>query len=257
MLKVMGKAGLANADQIRALLEKAYRLDEAVAVFALSKLVAHGMGKKPDRARAEALLKKACQAGQARACAGQGLNRMELEGLANRRRTMKLLEQGCQGGVPEACVALADMLSDSFDSSPDILKKTFGLYRRACWGGYAMGCVGLGEIYSNGLGMFMDRSQALAVHHYRTSCNALSQEACAWYGSLFLMGEGVERNQAHGIHLISDACAEGEKFGCYLMGNIHESGIGLEPDAAKAKFYWERACKLGYSGACKPSEKAK
>jgi len=74
---------------------------------------------------------------------------------------------------------------------------------------------------------------------------------------LFLLGEGVEKNNAHGIHLISDACAEGEKFACYLMGNYHESGIGLEPDGAKAKFYWERACKLGYLGACKPDEKAK
>jgi len=146
MLKVMGKAGKTDADQIRALLEKAYKLDESVAVFALSKLVAHGMGQKPDRARAAAMLEKSCQAGQAQACAGQGLTLLAQEDPAQVPRALKLLEQGCEGGVPEACVALADEHSHDFNSNPDHLLKTFALYRRACWGGYSMGCVGLGGI---------------------------------------------------------------------------------------------------------------
>lgn len=49
-------------------------------------------------------------------------------------------------------------------------------------------------------------------------------------------------------------CEAGDAKSCKVMGDLTRAGLGVKQDNAKASYYYDKACFVGYKDACKELE---
>jgi uncharacterized protein len=173
--------------------------------------------RKPDYAKVERLLGKACDLGHGDSCSDVALYvgmAMQKAGKPAEERNTKLKE----------------------------------LYKRGCDAESATGCVRLGESYTYGT---PEPAKALAA--YDRGCKLGSGYGCALVGRAYLEGKLATRDPAKALEAFDRACASGrapDAFYCYEQGRLYAEGKDVAKDANKAMAAWERGCKLNNVNSC-------
>src|SRR5690606_2430660 len=160
-----GSGGVHDGPRAVSLYERACEAGDAPACAALASAHARGFHLRRDPERAEALWQKSCDGGHAPAC------RALAERLLAHRaptRARAVLTGSCEAGHQDACALLGDWF---FEGRPGI-KRDFlaaaGAYDAGCVRDHARSCVMLGTLHEEGNGV--DQSASTAVKLFTKAC---------------------------------------------------------------------------------------
>ena len=191
--------------------------------------VSYRWGEGIDRNRpvAEAILRKACNAAEARACAVLG----DLLGTHNdpvhQAEAPILFARACRLGLAAACEGAAPAEPAAFESR----------YRAACDAGGIPACRALAGLLTGETRSTRDRSEALAL--LDRMCRAGDSASCGDAGAYWLRqasDDGEQRSREYAAL----GCEAGDAAGCTRLGN---AALGQGPGARPAALAWfEKAC---------------
>jgi uncharacterized protein len=135
-----------------------------------------GLGMRRDRALAQSLYRRACEAGNMRGCGNLG--ELQLASLERRQKpaaAIVLLEMGCNAGHARPCGVLARAYSGTaaLRAEPE---KVASLFERACARGDVDACSLLAGLIERGA---VTAAPARAAELRMTACTRGDREACA------------------------------------------------------------------------------
>jgi hypothetical protein len=144
-------------------------------------------------------LARACDGGEARACARLGERYERGRGVDKDIRTAaELYELACQMGLSEACTVLGTLL-EMDDALPRDHRRAAALYVMACEDGEPAACRNLGIAYRMGKGVRQSASRA--ARFFLKACDMGHGSGCAALAVLFRRGEGVVRSGDVSLYL--------------------------------------------------------
>lgn len=105
----------------------------------------------------------------------------------------------------------------------------------------------LGKCYLNGVGVPLDRKQALDWLIKAWNKKGHSEAECAEeIGMIYLQGaEDIPSDLQKAIQWFTRGSEAGSTDSCLFLGTCYQHGMGVEPDGEKAISYYTRACKPG------------
>lgn len=90
-----------------------------------------------------------------------------------------------------------------------------------------------------------------AVYFGEKACHLGEKSWCFKAGSIVYSGKhGVKTDVIKSIPLLMDACEVNEVGGCAYLGFIFEKGEDGKKDPVRSKFFYDRACALGFKESC-------
>jgi TPR repeat protein len=235
---VDGPPDVARAQQ---LLARGCELGDAPACNALGALV----GKKivVGAADAATYYRKACDQDLLGACSNLASLQVRPRGPDDKRRAALVeLDQECNllGGM-DACVVLGIAADD--DGEP---YRAIVFYDKACAHGVDSACYALGYAFLRGRGTSADSNKAAGL--FRLACNLGHAQACAGLATLCAQGEGCAKSDAMALKLYQTACDGGFANGCLGAGVLLLRAAPRK--AAEAAVWFERGCTAGNADAC-------
>jgi TPR repeat protein len=233
--------------------------DEARACTLLGEMYTAGQAGKPDRKRGAILYKRACDAGNARACAAYSRALYYDEGDAGQDvvevvgKAITLHRKACEGGSPADCHA-AGALYEEGPGQRGADAAAIPLYEKACSGDSAEGCYRLGRALAHKRG---DVTGGIA--RLRKACDAGIAQACIEAGELVGRGAGkVAADQAGASALYGQAvaayereCDAGLAEACLAVGEMYATGNGVSRSARTALGYYKTACDAQDVAGCR------
>ncbi|HWM85506.1 MAG TPA: hypothetical protein VNO33_06700 [Kofleriaceae bacterium] len=187
-----------------------------------------GRARKPDRAEAEKLAARLCDAGHPEACHVQSL---QLEG----KRGQKALTRACELGYGQSCIQVAAKTKDR--AKADLLhRRGLASLEKNCRqqeDPYA--CTGLAKA---ALAPPADEQAdpARARWHYNKACDLGDEDAC--YELARMNVESPARNVA----LLDRACELGQPIACARIGDHYAEGKLVRKSMERAAASWKLAC---------------
>ena len=200
-----------------------------------------------EAAAAASLFDKACSGGEARGCTDFGRALRAGKGVAqNESRARTLLEQGCNGGDPRGCNDAAEMAATGKGGGAD-MPRALSLYTKACNGGEAQSCNALGDLYDAG-GPGVGKNPVSAEIFYRRGCYRGSPQACVGAGrTLVSRPIGDTANEAK--MLFERGCMGRVALGCAALKVNYGDARPVFADPAE-KQALTKSCSSGSSNAC-------
>ena len=122
-----------------------------------------------------------------------------------------LYKVGCDAGDAASCDHLGVCAIKGLGIARDYHRAKVS-FRKACQAGLGRGCTHLGLVYHRGLKVV--KSLKKAAVYYRKGCAAGDARGCGYLGLLTLKGEGVRRNPKRAKKLLDRACKAGLSFAC-------------------------------------------
>ncbi len=150
-------------------------------------------------------LARACELGAPKGCFTAGFAYDEGRGVtADQAKATALYRRGCDAGDGSACGNLAVRMPEKTDADR---KRNAALLRRACDLNDPSGCMNLAQRLADGEGVPRDEAAAAALN--AKWCAKDPQQyhfACAAYGGLLAAGRGVARDKGKAYALLRAAC---------------------------------------------------
>jgi TPR repeat protein len=211
-----------------------------VLAAALVATAASAQERPPATDRAPAENKLACDAGDLAACQELGRAYAEGDGVAaDARRAATYYGRACDGGQADACAEQAAVMRRSGDRAlaadaalPQLracflgrgascralgrgtrelsARKVAGRARRACAGGDAAACAILGHLTRHGIGISRDHRQA--AESFRRACDLGLPWGCLALARAYEEGRGVRADATRAQGLLRQACALDRTF---------------------------------------------
>lgn len=239
---------------------------------------AHEDGNDP---LAAALVRAACDNGEAEACSNLGfLYERGLGVPADRDVALTFYQQACDGGSAAGCRNVA-IFHESGTATAKDPAKAAALFQTACDAGGLDACRNLAASYLHGAGVPKDPARAreflvkgcagaeadrcgeigeeaqaaddwsFAVLAYQVGCDAGSQQACVGLGVRYYDGVGISRDPEKAYALFAAACEAGNPVGCRNAASQHGGGDGAEWNDEKAVTFYRKACDLNDAPSCR------
>ena len=86
--------------------------------------------------------------------------------------------------------------------------------------------------------------------YFESGCKGENMAACSYLGLMYSQGMGLRRDPSQAARLYLLGCDGGNMIGCHNLGYLHENGYGVEKDPEKAKQYYRMSCDGGNAIAC-------
>ena len=180
-----------------------------------------------------------CQDGSRDACYSLGL--ATNEGRIVPRNAVAAGEafgRACDLGLAQGCKSLIEFAQgDGKD-----------VFRKACDDGRGVSCFLLGTLYSSGLGVPQDGSQAFSL--FEKSCEVGWWRGCGRLGQSYLYGQGTPVDPAKAIENLDKGCHGGNAASCLQVAELYQRGVGDIQSGELAMQRRQRACDLGLQAAC-------
>lgn len=110
-----------------------------------------------------------------------------------------------------------------------------------------------GEAYRLGSGVPRDFAQALMAFERGCTKGEGKVPACLGLAELHREGSGVDKDEARALTILDTACTGDEPSCCAHLGLLHVEGLSVPfniTQQRKGVLYYEKACGLGWAGAC-------
>ena len=118
-------------------------------------------------------------------------------------------------------------------------------YKKSCDLDEGLGCAKLGILIMQGRGVGKDGRMAQEI--FEKGCALGSGSACTQASGLYGLGTDNAREDVDKCRLFAaKACNLNDAVGCNVAGIVY-----ARIDAAKSLAYYRKACRLGYTDACK------
>jgi TPR repeat protein len=209
---------------------------------------AEGQGAAKDDARAIVLFGKACDLGVGRACGELGDRYAKGRGV--RKDLAKAVEpyrKGCELKEGWACQCLGFLHASGW-GTPKNPARAVQLYWEACGLGDVMGCQLLGWTYASGEGVPKDGAKAAKA--YRIACDKGDGFSCNGLGVLYGTGQGLAKDEARAFQLYRKACELNDGSGCVSLGVAFVDGRGVKKDEKRGLELYRKACDIGNGHGC-------
>ncbi|RMA97265.1 tetratricopeptide repeat protein [Hydrogenothermus marinus] len=92
-----------------------------------------------------------------------------------------------------------------------------------------------------------EKNYNLAISLLKEDCSNNIGKSCEFLGQIYDEGLGVNKDYNKAKYYYEKACKLNESFGCNNLGYLYET---VNKDYNKAKYYYKKACNLGYKKAC-------
>ncbi len=188
-------------------MQKAAADGHVVAIYALGRMHAKGVGVKKDPAMAARWFHSAAEKGHAGAMAALGA------------------AYGGGSGVPK---------ND---------EEAVRWYQRAAEKGHAAAMAALGAAYGVGSGVAKNDQEAVRWH--QRAAEQGNRLALANLGTRYLQGRGVEKDVSKALRLLRKSADKGSAVGMHALGWMHAKGIGIEKNPQLAAKLVFQALRLG------------
>lgn len=105
----------------------------------------------------------------------------------------------------------------------------------------------------------MAKNVAQAVSLFKQACDGNEEYGCAYLGSMYSRGEGVQKNTARALALFrqvraevlyQQACTQGDMDSCCNLGEMFWRGEGVKKDLGRATALFRQACGGGNARGC-------
>jgi TPR repeat protein len=215
----------------------------AVALAALTFVIA--AAGRPARNKADPVraLRRACDSGDARACAELARRYRAGDGVPrDMARFVEALLHGCEAGEPALCVegGRAVLRGEGVKPDPQLAKELFG---DACTERASAGCRDLALMLQNGSGVPQDTKGAAVL--FDKACVAGDANACQLLGDSRWTSPEQDAKGAQASY--QRACALDHPSGCTKLADL----LRLEaPGSAKAIDLYKKACAADEKDAC-------
>ena len=204
---------------------------------------------KPDKPRALAIFKIACDLGSGDGCTRAGI---ELEAL-DRDQARALYRKACELGYSYGCSNLANLRDDVKEPKRD-RASALELWQQACDLGQPASCEFLAWQFHKGDRVSRDRARALALRQrgarfLRKECDDDQLDSCVELHEWLLFKPGLfDPVAAHAA--ASKACKGKNLKGCNAVAGDHQWGRGIDRDLTRAYQLYEQTCNAGHAPAC-------
>lgn len=195
----------------------------------------------------QAELARACDAGDATACARLGTQRLDA---GDTQRGIPLLRKACEARDIGACARLGAVHEHGQGIPADPVEAE-RLYRLACdlGQGKVAACTDLASVLTRVGDARRAEAHAILDH----ACDADEPRACSYLGLIYTEGLGVPYNDASwraGARLYQKSCDLGRLGSCWHLGLLYRAGHGVPQSAARARALFEKACDGGDDSGC-------
>ena len=157
-----------------------------------------------------------------------------------------MFTEACTKGNGRACSGLGQQMRLAGD-----VKGSVPLFGRGCVLGYARAC-----FYQASFGTKAGLPASAVQRSFERACVGRDLRGCLGAASGLKSGDDAAKKQAAifldiGVHGLERACTANDGEACAVLGD-YESGRydPAQHDPAKAKSYYESACKAGQRDAC-------
>lgn len=245
------------------------------------------MGTDADLPKSTALLLRACEGGEVRACTGLGYAYEEGRGVQrDEKLALACFKKACDAGRAAGCDALGRSYLEGSLGNPQDYGQAAALFIKACDGRWADGCNRLGTLCESGRGLPKNPAKAEAV--YLRACDGGNDWACANLAGraaqdnellqrnptllpkferacnnpevtggclnlslLYSQGQSVPEDQRRAALLAHIACSRGVTAGCFNLVQDYELGSGTPVHQVRAFALYAAGCRDGLDAACK------
>jgi len=125
--------------------------------------------------------------------------------------------------------------------------KALKYLKKSCRAQEAYGCYALGNVYSRGMGTIRGNA-SLSHQYFIKGCNYGNWDSC------YLINVGKYdasfKDYAKAKQVFISDCKNNNGEACASIGIMYALGHGVAKDVYKAKPYIQKACRLGFEGAC-------
>ncbi|MFO0612062.1 MAG: tetratricopeptide repeat protein [Polyangiaceae bacterium] len=158
-------------------------------------------------------------------------------------RATALYVKGCEAGSAYGCARGAALVQ------PTDPVRAAAMLRAACDSGFDTSCNDLGYAAERGIGVPVDA--ALAFSLYAMTCDRGAPFGC-FNEAIFLETgrSGAAPDEAGAARLYEKACAMGYDHACAAFGRLLWLGEGVPEDRARASGLLRASCTNGYAFAC-------
>jgi TPR repeat protein len=204
---------------------------------------------------------KRCDAGSQDSCAVLGVMHLrgELGGKSDRAKAEALLDRACKAKVALGCGGLGSLYGTRKD-----WKRARSLFESACTMGDALSCESLGGLAVGADGTpvadYKAASQKASVY-YRRACDLGSGPGCAFV-AVFIVDKIIAGTAKDALELYMKACGRGVEVACrqgadfltHPMFTSSPFAKTVEVDRLSADLL-ARGCKLGDAKSCERTKK--
>ncbi len=209
----------------------------------------HATGKAgvKDEARATARYVLACEAGNALACSSAASRIAHGTGVAaDGPRAVAIWERACETGAGDDCYEAGLSYRDG-ELVPADRARALDLFGRGCLRGSPAACEEGAE-----LTLDVDGGADVALALYRAGCEGGRGETCTRLGDVLRDGEGVPADAKAAVAAYRAGCDARHPDGvaCTSLARAYQQGRGVGADPAAALTALARGCRLGDNGSC-------
>lgn len=157
----------------------------------------------------------------------------------------------CRKGELPACTYAGQLSRDEGNFT-----EALAYMVRGCAAAYEDGCTVLGELYLHGTGKLTKSQLHQAIASTTAACTKGEARACYLQGQAERGAVGVDdlklidAANARAFRAFDRGCDGAYAAACDALADVYLGGFGVARDPAKAKAYWQRACKFGDQHAC-------
>ena len=193
---------------------------------------------------------KACIAGAVVACTDAGkYYRNGVNEQHDSTRANTLLQKACDGGDALGCLALAGLSIDG-DGVPKDIGHAVEIMQRGCnnnFKSFGIACGLVAHAYIDGLwGTQIDVSKGIQL--LEQGCGYGDAESCSEAGATYAFNSRVERDMVRAVALAQKACYLGQAYECEWAAIEYSKGDGISQDMALAAELHSKAAQI-YSSA--------
>ncbi len=161
-------------------------------------------------------------------------------------RAESLLRRACDGGHGESCTTLGDLLTN--DDREDRQARGAAMLSEACTHGDPRACVYLGVALVGGHGVGRDDVRARGL--FRAACDAGQGEGCAHFAWTMLDARGGPADAPEATAILTRTCGRGERLACQYLARVYDGAWGGPVNPERAAMMLDHACELGAASAC-------
>ncbi|MDR2789578.1 MAG: sel1 repeat family protein [Campylobacteraceae bacterium] len=237
-------------DHIKAsnFLIKACELDSPEGCNSIAVMYYNPVGLKQDYSKAFTYFSKACTLGYGKSC--YMLGNMYVNGRGVKKNSAKAFEfyvKGCDKKVELSCFMAGSAYADG-DGVKRNYQKAIEYHNKACDKKLAESCLAIATLY-------LEKDQSKAFEYSKKACSYGSQEACFMGEEIVKIDKAASaaaKESAENLFTVFlQSCEDSNlNIACRFVAEAYEAGDGVAKDAKKAKYYYKKACDLGYKESC-------
>lgn len=163
----------------------------------------------------------------------------------DKAKAVALLRRACDGKVGKACYWLASTGEPSQKAA--LVARASPLITGDCDRGDAASCevaADLAMLAKDGARETALRARAEEL--YGKACNAGDATACGSYAAHFY----ATKDYAGAVPMLAKGCDAGDAESCKWLASQYAEGLGVKGDAKRAQALYRRACERGSEAAC-------